>query len=499
MPFRSNVSTVKSLTDSNSNHPRSGPSADPYLSVADVARGINDLFEQHLSQVLFRGEISQLTVAQSGHLYFTVKDESAQLSCVVWAGVVRTLPFKPQVGMVVRCHGRPNVYPPSGRMQVVVHRLMEDGAGALQRKFLQLKAQLEGEGLFAPERKRRLPFLPRAVGIVTSKTGAVIHDMMVKIRERFPSMPVYLSDTRVQGEGAAEEIVKALRALESSGHVDVIIVARGGGSLEDLWAFNEEVLVRAVFACSLPIVSGVGHEVDTTLCDLAADVRAPTPTAAAEMVVPKVTELLVRVAELERRLCDSDRWLQPRVQRLDELCLRLDSRIGAVVSQARLHLKAAEATLSSIRPDRVLELIRSRVDGFQKRLQRSAAQELAARGVAVSQGAVRLERALSIESLVRLGEGVTGFNERLRVASHRAFEQQRLHLESTAARLQSLSPERVLERGYSIVRVGQQHIRSVTEAHSGDAVEIALADGTIFGKVTDNSKEITWRSRQAKR
>jgi exodeoxyribonuclease VII large subunit len=497
--FRSNLDTVRSPNGSNSNATRAGARDEAYLSVAEVARGINDLFEQHLAQVLFRGEISQLTVAQSGHVYFTVKDENAQLSCVVWSGVARTLPFKPQVGMVVRCHGRPNVYPPSGRMQVVVHRLMEDGEGALQRKFLQLKAQLEHEGLFAPERKRAIPFLPKAVGIVTSKTGAVIHDMMVKIRERFPAMPVYLADTRVQGEGAAEEIVEALRAVERSGLVDVIIVARGGGSLEDLWAFNEEVLVRAVFACSVPVVSGVGHEVDTTLCDLAADVRAPTPTAAAEMVVPKVSDLLVRVAELERRLRDSDRWLQPKVQRIDELCLRFDARIGAVVNQARLRLKAAEATLAVIRPDRVLELIRSRVDAFQQRLQRSSVQELAASKLALSTIATRLQRAAPREAVARLQGDVESLAGRLHGAAGRVFELNAQRVTHSAARLAALSPERVLERGYGIVRIAGRHVRSADDARAGAEVEVALADGTIFSTVTKHTKEITWRNLQPKK
>jgi exodeoxyribonuclease VII large subunit len=293
--------------------------------------------------------------------------------------------------------------------------------------------------------------------------------------------------------------VDALRALERSGLVDVIIVARGGGSLEDLWAFNEEVLVRAVFACSVPVVSGVGHEVDTTLCDLAADVRAPTPTAAAEMVVPKVSDLLVRVAELERRLCDSDRWLQPKVQRIDELCLRFDARISAVVHQARLRLKAAEATLAVIRPDRVLELIRSRVDAFQQRLQRSSGQEIAACKLALSTLAMRLQRALPPEGVARLQGEVEALGERLHGAAGRVFEAHKQRVEHGAARLAALSPERVLERGYSIVRAGGSHLRSVSDAVQGAEVEIALADGTIFSTVTKHTKEITWRNLRPKR
>jgi exodeoxyribonuclease VII large subunit len=468
--FRSNVGTVdSSIKKRASGDPSSGDGPD-YLSVTQVARLFNDILETSFPQLLFKGEISQLTVAQSGHLYFTVKDEGAQVSCVMWAGTARTLRFKPAAGMAVRCHGRPNVYPQTGRLQVVVSRMTEDGEGDLQRKFLELKARLERDGFFAPERKRPLPFMPRAVGIVTSKTGAVIHDMMVKIRERFPSMVVYLSETRVQGEGAAAEISEALRKLDASDLVDVIIVARGGGSLEDLWAFNEEEVVKAVFACRTPVISGVGHEVDTTLCDFAADVRAPTPTAAAEMAVPKVSDLLVRVAELERRLRDSDRWLQPRAQRVDELAGRLSARVGGVLAEARLHVKSAESSLVRIRPDRVIEMVSAKVQGLRDRLLqagRSSAQ-LNARGV---------------DTLAT----------RLSSASRRRVETLAATIGHLGLRLESLSPQRVLERGYSIVSTEGRHVRSIGDVAVGAPLEVAVADGVISGKVQEISKESKWQ------
>lgn len=454
---------------------RTAPSGTPgdgpeYLSVSDITRLFNDILELNFPQLLFRGEISQITVAQSGHIYLSLKDEGAQVSCVMWAGTARTLRFRPTVGLAVRCQGRPNVYPASGRLQVVVSRMVEDGEGDLQRKFLELKARLERDGFFAPERKRPLPFLPKAVGIVTSKTGAVIHDMMVKIRERFPSMPVYLVDTRVQGEGAAAEISEALHKLDSSGLVDVIIVARGGGSLEDLWAFNEEQLVKAVFACRTPVISGVGHEVDTTLCDFVADVRAPTPTAAAEMAVPKASDLLARVAELERRLTDSDRWLQPRAQRVDELAGRLSARVAGLLAEARLHVKSAESALAIIRPDRVLEVLSTKVQGLRDRLLqagRSSAQLNA--------------------------HGVGTLEIRLATASRRRVETLTTTVEHLGLRLESLSPQRVLERGYSIVSSAGRHVRSVGNVAIGAALEVALADGVISGKVQEISKESKWQ------
>jgi exodeoxyribonuclease VII large subunit len=321
---------------------------------------------------------------------------------------------------------------------VVVHRLFEDGEGELRRRFLELQKRLEDEGFFAPERKRQLPFLPRAVGIVTSSTGAVIHDMMVKIRERFPAMVVYLADTRVQGDGAATEIADAIRRLDRSGLVDVLIVARGGGSLEDLWAFNEEEVVKAVFSCSRPVISGVGHEVDVTLCDLAADVRAPTPTAAAEMVVPHVADLLARINELSRRLADTDRWYQPRVQRLDDLSLRLTSRLSAVAIEAGLRVRAAESALGRIKPDRVMEVLRLKLRNFEGRLLDAA-------------GRACRDRASRIEGL--------------------------------SARLQALSPLAVLERGFSVLYSGGAHVRSVHDVKVGEPLEVRVVDGVIAGVV----------------
>ena len=464
-------------------------SGDPYLSVTEATRQINDTFEEQFPQLLFHGEISQLTVAASGHLYFSVKDQGAQLSCVMWAGMARTLAFKPAQGVAVRVHGRPNVYAQTGRFQIVVSRLLEDGEGELQRKFLELKDRLQREGFFSTERKRPLPFLPRAVGLVTSKTGAVVHDMMVKLRERFPSMVVYLSETRVQGDGAAQEIATAIRKLDESSLVDVIIVARGGGSLEDLWAFNEEAVVKAVFACSVPVVSGVGHETDTTLCDFAADVRAPTPTAAAEMVVPKVTDLLQRVGEFERRLRDFDRWLQPMTQRIDELSLRLDARAAALVAEGKLRIKAAEAKLASIRPDKVVELLRGKIENFHGRLFRVGMASTDRMNTEVSQLRERLRRAIPTEKIDHHRLVVDGLRGRLLVGAKRGVDDAKARVTSLGLRLDSINPQKVLERGYSIVRVGGKPVRSVNDVQSGDGMEISVVDGLITGTVTACAKE----------
>jgi exodeoxyribonuclease VII large subunit len=493
--FRSNVMRVSHPGNQRSNTSKDGSSKQAYLSITEVTTLFNDILETSFPQLLFRGEISQMTVAQSGHMYFTLKDEGAQVSCVVWSGVARTLTFKPSAGKVVLCHGRPNVYGPSGRLQIIVHRLLEDGQGALQQRFLELKARLEREGFFAPERKRQVPRFPKAVGLVTSRTGAVLHDMMVKIRERFPSMIVYLSETRVQGEGAAGEIAQAIHKLDRSRLVDVMIVARGGGSLEDLWAFNEEEVVKAVFACGTPVVSGVGHEVDTTLCDLVADVRAPTPTAAAELVVPKASDLLAWVGELERRLKDVDRWLQPRAQRVDDLCMRLDTRLSSIVEHGHLRLKAAEAMLSGIRPDRVLDLLASRVTALAERLVRAG--EANSR---VNQGAVealggRLQRALPPESLQPRALVADSLARRLDARMERLVEVATAQVGALESRLTALDPVRVLERGFSIVRVDGRPVRSISEVRSGAAMEVTMVDGTVSGTVSEVTREKRWQSR----
>jgi exodeoxyribonuclease VII large subunit len=385
--------------------------------------------------------------------------------------------------MTVRCHGRPNVYAQSGKFQIVVHRLFEDGEGELRRKFLELQKRLEADGFFAPERKRALPFLPKAVGIVTSRTGAVIHDMMVKIHERFPSMVVYLADTRVQGEGAAAEIAQAIRKLDRSGLVDVVIVARGGGSLEDLWAFNEEEVVRAVFACSRPVISGVGHEVDVTLCDFVADVRAPTPTAAAEMAVPKISDLMRRIGELAGRLRDTDRWFQYKVQRVDDLFFRLRQRLLAVGLEADLRLKAAESSLARIRPDKVLELLSHRILSLQERLNRAVTVSKLDLYAQIEQYQERLTRSFDLNDINLYSERVDRLVTRLSQANARVHANGVERINAIEARLNAVNPRAVLARGYSIVYSHSKHIRSASELSSGDHFETHLVDGVVRGVV----------------
>lgn len=410
-----------------------------YLSVSEVVQLLQMVLDQAVPQLTFLAEISEITRAASGHLYLTLKDERCQMSAVMWKGSVRTLGFAPERGMAVHCFGKPAIYAANGRLQVVLSHLAPAGEGLLRKKFLELRARLEQEGLFLSQRKRPIPYLPRAIGIVTSQTGAVIHDMMVKLKERMPQVPIFLMDVRVQGEGAAVEIAAAIEYLSQSELVDVLIVARGGGSLEDLWAFNEEVVVRAIFASRIPVVSGVGHEVDVTLADLVADVRAPTPTAAAEIVVPHRTELLRRIDQIDQRLANADRWYMPLAQRVDEIDIALQRRVATRLESIRMVLGARMVLLEKIRPVALLERNRMKLEMFQQRL----------RGSIVSQ-----------------------------------TELQHSRLDTTAARLEGVSPRRTLERGFAIVEHQGQVLRDASKANPGELLRVRLHHGVLETKIT---------------
>ncbi len=358
------------------------------LSVSEISAALKRVVEDRFGFVRIRGELSGVKRAASGHLYLSLKDENARIDGVMWRGSVQRLGFNPEDGVEVIVTGKLTTYPGRSNYQVVIERMEIAGEGALLALLAKTKARLEAEGLFDPARKRRLPFLPRVIGVVTSPTGAVIRDILHRLADRFP-VQVLVWPVLVQGQGAAEQVAAAVRgfgALDAGGAVprpDLVIVARGGGSIEDLWCFNEEVVVRAVADCPIPVISAVGHETDTTLVDFAADLRAPTPTAAAEIAVPVREELAQQLAELglrkrravarplqlgrERLLARAERLpkpqalFSPHAQRLDQAAERL--RRGLV---DRTHL--ARGAFQRIDSRLSLPLLSARLDRAQERL-----------------------------------------------------------------------------------------------------------------------------------
>jgi len=348
-----------------------------FLTVSELTQIIKGTLERELEPCWVVGEISNFRIPPSGHLYFTLKDDKSQISAVMFRRQGQGLGFQPENGMEVFCFGRVSVYPVRGDLQLYVESMEPKGRGALYLAFEQLKKRLAEEGLFAVERKRPLPFLPASIGLVTSLQGAALRDMLRIIGDRFPDRRIVIRPVKVQGDGAAAEIASAVTELGRSGEVEVMIVGRGGGSLEDLWAFNEEVVARAIFAAGVPVISAVGHEIDFTIADFVADHRAPTPTAAAEMVVPRKADLMERVEEmrgrllreihgrldqereawagLARRLADPRRRLQENQMRLDELSLALGRRFQDHLGRLKNRLTQGVGRLSSLSPLAVLE------------------------------------------------------------------------------------------------------------------------------------------------
>lgn len=349
------------------------------LTVGELTRRIKKLLEDGFRFVTVTGEISNLKSQMSGHVYFTLKDADAQLPCIIWKTMAAHLGFRPEDGMQVVAWGRIAVYAPYGKYQLIVEGIEPRGVGALQLRFEQLKEKLAKEGLFEQGRKRPLPFLPRTIAIVTSPTGAAIQDMLRTIFDRFPRAHVLLYPVKVQGEGAAEDVAGAIRSLNAQRpDVDVIIAGRGGGSLEDLWAFNEEVVARAIFESKIPVVSAVGHETDFTISDFVADVRALTPTDAATKVVPRLSDLeetlgdrrsqlrraLESRAQLARARLDglSKSWalrapetlVRDRQQRLDDLGPRLKEAIARLIERRRKDLEARRSHLAALDPRAIL-------------------------------------------------------------------------------------------------------------------------------------------------
>ena len=455
-----------------------------YLSISELTKQFNAVLKGEFPSVAFRGEISQCYVSASGHMYLSIKDEQSLISTVLWKSTVARLTFRPAEGVEVCCIGSPTIYSGSGKFQVVISRMEEAGEGLLRKRFLELKAKLEKEGFFDASRKRPLPFFPERIGIVTSKSGAAIADMMKKIRERMPSTEVYLYDARVQGRGSVEDIVEGIEYFQTNCNVEVIIVGRGGGSLEDLWSFNEEKVVRAIFSSRIPVISAVGHEVDTSLSDLAADVRAPTPTAAGEMVVPKKEELLQDVSRYQQRLLAHESWFYPYAQRVDEQEELLRRVFALRVEQHRSQLEKFRADLGNLRPDRYLSLMKNQLFECERRLREITQRQLRSS----REGLQTLARQFLVHDprqKIRVArEQVEFINQRLCSASSSFIREKQQRLGELFKVLEALNVDRVLRRGFSLVEREGCFVRSAAALVQGDEVRIRFAKGAAGASIT---------------
>ena len=440
------------------------------LTVSELTDRIQGVLETEFLDVWVEGEISNLKLATSGHWYFSLKDEQAQLAAVVWRNDTRLVRFRPKDGMRVLARGQLRVYPPRGAYQLSVQVLEPLGKGSLQQAYEELKQKLEQEGLFDPARKRPLPMLPRRIGVVTSPTGAVLRDILRVLRSRYADLEVLVYPALVQGDGAAAEIAQGIRALNRLGGLDVILLARGGGSLEDLWAFNEEGVARAIAASAIPTISAVGHETDFTISDFVADLRAATPSAAAERVVQAKQELLARVRALDER-------------RDGALRLRL-ARVRARVEAAAAHrVFAAERGRLRNLAQRTDELARRSETGVLRLVERGRAHE---RRLRERLEAFRLDRQLAARR-ERLGRQ----SDRLAVLFHAETERRRSRLGRLAASLDGLSPLSVLGRGYALVfrEARERLVRDASEVEAGEALRIRLHKGALRATIVSKENE----------
>jgi exodeoxyribonuclease VII large subunit len=480
------------------------------LTVSELTGKVRDLLAKNFTDIWVEGEISNCRPAQSGHIYFTLKDDRAQVRCVFFKQQQRGIKFRPEDGLHVTVRGSLSVYEARGEYQIYVETIEPVGLGALQLAFEQLKKRLEAEGLFSQERKKPLPMLPSRIGLITSPSGAAVRDVIRILRRRFPNVCLTLYPVRVQGDGAAKEIVEALRHFNRKSAVDVIIVARGGGSIEDLWSFNEEIVARAISASTIPIISGVGHETDFTIADFVADIRASTPSAAAELVVQTRREFDKHIADLREtiasriryRLLESSRrvhelagrrgfrrpldLLRQQRQRSDEMTARLAQGLRARLEQSRKRFNSAHVRIVSFD-------FRTKIAAFGRRVDAHAARMEAALRAKIEHSHKKFNvwqlRILSFDFRAKISALRLRLEKRDAELSVRIDRQLRAKTERLARlrlQLEERSPLKVLERGYAIATDAAGNIlKSAEGVNLGDAVRVQLRHGQLTTEVKE--------------
>ena len=433
------------------------------LTVTEITRSIKGMLETGFPFVTVTGEVSNLSRPLSGHLYFTLKDATAQLQAVLFKPQQRYIAALPRAGDQVICRGRISVYEPRGNYQLIVDFMEARGAGDLQLALEQRKQRLAAEGLFAEENKKALPLLPARVALVTSPSGAAVHDFLTVAGKRFPSLPIEIFPVRVQGQGAAAEIREAILLLNQRKNSEVIVICRGGGSLEDLWPFNDESLARAIHGSKIPVVSAVGHEIDFTIADFVADCRAPTPSAAAEMVIPDREVLLDRVGSQRQRLL---------------------ARISRIIDDRRDQVRTLLRLLGD--PRTLLPHFLLRLDHCQTAMIRAMTDGLIARQGRLGNINARLLEQTPVHQLATRKQRVAELSRRMRTMVLVLLSRKENRLKQTISLLEAVGPTAVLNRGYAIVRArpGGEVIRAGRQVTRGQALDILLHRGRLECEVT---------------
>mgnify|MGYP001823527445 FL=1 len=433
------------------------------FSVSGLNSAVARLLEQEFAWVWVEGEISNLATPASGHIYFTLKDASAQVRCAMFRGRNRELKFRPENGsqVVVRC--KVSLYEARGDYQLIVDRMEQAGAGALQKKFEELKQKLAAEGLFSETGKQDLPEVPACIGVITSRTGAAIRDVLSVIERRFPSVPVKLFPVPVQGEESAPAICHALELAQQYGACDVLLLVRGGGSLEDLWSFNEESVARAIFNCSIPVVSGVGHEVDITIADFVADHRAATPTAAAETVTP-----------------DQQAWMQT----LDWYQSRLQQLAAEKIMRAGERLSWLRTRLTQQHPLSNLQRLGQRVNDIDKRMRMTMDYKIRAASDRMQHLHTRLLSCSPAINIRNYRNNIERLQQQAQFHIRSALEQRKSHLSTLASTLNAISPLQTLSRGYSITsNADGQAITNTDSVSQNELINTRLHSGQLVSRI----------------
>ena len=472
----------------------------PELTVSELSAAVKRTVETAYDHVRVRGELGRVTIARSGHMYADLKDDKAVLNTIMWKGQVSRLPFRPEEGLEVIATGRMSTYPGRSNYQLIADTLRPAGVGALMALLEERKKKLTAEGLFDPDHKKPLPFLPRTVGVVTSPTGAVIRDILHRIRDRFP-VRVILWPALVQGDTAAPQIVAAIRGFNTmpdSVRPDVLIVGRGGGSIEDLWPFNEEEVVRAAFESTIPLISAVGHETDTTLIDYVSDARAPTPTGAAEIAVPVRSELKLQIDDIEQRkrralvryikrgqerleatrLPPATRLFESKRQRFDTVADRLPLATRSLVERRRAKLDALSAGLIS--PKQVVREKRGQLENLSSRLAAGLAQAASRKRISFARTASRLRPEPLVADARRARVALLDTARRARPALDRIVKTKQHAFQAQEKLLETLSYQATLKRGFAIVKAPDGKIvRSAKQISQLPQVDLTVADGEV--------------------